>query len=416
MPENLIDSFGIPIVLFLLAALVYGIVNHGRTATLNYFVPLANALVHGQLGLSAAYSWLGEVVLGPNGLYNVVYPPAPAVVLTPFVLLFGVGFEQAQASILLGALNVALMSLVLDQMGFRRMMRVVLSLVFGFGTIVWYSAQNGTAWHFAHVVSIFFILLTILACQRNARTWLIGLLFAGAVLSRLPLIAAEPFLLAYLVYRTRREQDRDPTPFGVPDNRDPISLRMVDLDAYLRLAAPAAFALAIPLALYVAYNQLRFGSFFETGTAMIPGLLDSPVYRNGLFSMLAIPGNLVAMFAALPKVAPNFPFFQPPYVGSLSVILTTPLLLWAVMARPRDWFTVGCWVTVGLLLVPTLLRADPGGVQFGFRYAQDFYPFVFLLAARGLRGRIGPVAGIAIAIGFTVNLWGMVAAINNWWA
>ncbi|MDP9467813.1 MAG: hypothetical protein M3P32_03625 [Chloroflexota bacterium] len=416
LQENPIDSFVVPIGLFVFATLVYWFVNQGRPATLHYFVPLADAFLHGQLALSAAYSWLGEVVFGPNGLYNVVYPPAPAVLLMPFVLAFGLTLEQAWVSILLGALNVALISLILDEMGFTRFMRVVLSLVFGFGTIVWYSAQNGTAWHFSHVCSIFFILLTILACQRGARAWVIGLLFGGAILSRLPLIAAEPFLLAYLAYRSQRDVNRDRTPFGFPVGPEQIRWAAIETGVFLRLAAPMAIGLAIPLAAYLAYNQLRFGSPFETGTAMIPGLLEGDIYRNGLFSLQAIPGNLVAMFVALPEVVSSFPFLQPPFVGSLSVILTTPLLLWAAMARDRDWFTVGCWASVALLLVPTLLRADPGGVQFGFRYAQDFYPFAFLLAARGLRGRIGPVAWIAIGIGFAVNLWGMGATYFNWWA
>ena len=414
--EDPLDRYGIPLGLFLFALLVYYVVNHGRPATLDYFVPLADAFIHGQLGLDATYSYLGEAVLGPNGLYNVVYPPAPAVLLIPYVLVLGAGVEQVGVSILLGALNVALMSLILKEMGFARFMRVVLSLAFGFGTIVWFSAQAGTAWHLAHVVSIFFILLTILACQRNARTWVIGALFAGAVLSRLPLIAAEPFLLAYFAYRTQHEDEGDRTPFGAPSERDMIGWRWLNKDTYLRLVAPAAAGLSIPLALYVAYNWLRYGSILETGTAMIAGLPDSEIYRNGLFSVLAIPGNLAAMFLAVPTVVASFPFFQPPLLGSLSVILTTPLLLWAVRARSRDWFTIGCWVTLLLLLIPTLLREDPGGVQFGFRYAQDFYPFAFLLAARGLHGRIGPVAWVAIAIGFVVNIWGMGAAYFDWWA
>jgi dolichyl-phosphate-mannose--protein O-mannosyl transferase len=416
LQESPIDSFAIPIGLFLLATLVYAFVNQGRPATLNYFVPLADALLHGQLGLSAAFSWLGEVVLGPNGLYNVPYPPAPSVLLMPFVLIFGAGIDQVWVSVLIGALNVALISLILDEMEFSRLMRVVLSLVFGFGTIVWYSAQNGTAWHFSHVSSIFFMLLTILACQRNARPWVIGLLFGGAVLSRLALIAAGPFLIAYLAYRTQRQANRDLSPFGIRVGTEEIRPVGIDTRAFVRLAAPMALGLAIPLAAYLAYNQLRFGSMFETGTLLIPGLLQSDLYRDGLFTVAAIPRNLVAMFLALPIVSSGFPYLQPPYLGSLSIILTTPLLLWVVRARPRDWFTVGCWASAGLLLAISLLRADPGGVQFGFRYAQDFYPFVFLLAARGLNGRIGRAAWVAIGIGFAVNLWGMGAAIFNWWA
>jgi 4-amino-4-deoxy-L-arabinose transferase-like glycosyltransferase len=409
-----VDRWVIPLGLFVVAAVAYAIVNHGRPATLDYFVPLADALVHGQLGLSAAFSSLSDVVLGPNGLYNVVFPPAPAVLLVPPVLVFGTGFPQAWASILLGAANVAIMSLILARMGVSRQMRVALSLVFAFGTSVWFSAQVGTGWHVAHVSSLFFILLAIWACQRDARTWVIGLLFAGAVLSRLSMLAAAPFFLAYVADRTLRAPLDDRTPFGVIGLA--ASRRALDLRRYISLAWPMASALVFPLALYLVYNALRFGSPFENGYALIPGLSSVPAFQNGIVSLTAIPRNLFALLLASPSTAPGFPFLLPSLVGSMSLILTTPLLLWAGLARDRDWFTIGAWGSVALILVPTLLRADPGGVQFGFRYAQDLLPFLFLLAVRGLRGRISPLAWVAIGIGFAVNLWGMAYAFSGWWA
>lgn len=183
-----------------------------------------------------------------------------------------------------------------------------------------------------------------------------------------------------------------------------------------RFCGVGGAALAIPLALYLVYNALRFGSPFENGYALIPGLLQAPAFQNGLVSLFAIPGNLFALLLAPPSTAPAFPFLLPPLVGSMSLILTTPLLLWASLARDRDWFTIGAWGSVALILVPTLLRADPGGVQFGFRYGQDLLPFLFLLAVRGLRGRISPLAWAAIGIGVAVNLWGMAYAFSGWWA
>ena len=91
-------------------------------------------------------------------------------------------------------------------------------------------------------------------------------------------------------------------------------------------------------------------------------------------------------------------------------------MLWSIKARRPDWFGLGAWLAVGLILIPILLHADPGGAQFGFRYAQDFYPFLFLLTVRGLGGRIGFEAWLAIAIGLAVNLWGMGSTYFDWWA
>src|SRR5438046_2208670 len=158
-PATIVDRWLIPAGLFLAAWLVYAWVNNGRTAGLDYFRPLADAFLHGRLGLTEAPSYLNELVPGRNGLYWVVYPPAPALVMIPAIVFFGPDVHQEWISILLGAANVVLASWILEGMGVRRGFRVVMSLAFAFGTIVWFSAQVGNSWHFAHVVAIFFMLL-----------------------------------------------------------------------------------------------------------------------------------------------------------------------------------------------------------------------------------------------------------------
>jgi hypothetical protein len=164
-----------------------------------------------------------------------------------------------------------------------------------------------------------------------------------------------------------------------------------------------------------AYNYLRFGTPFENGYALIPGLLQEDQYRNGFFSVLNIPRKLYALFLTTPVEVAGFPWIQPRQLGGLSILLTTPLFLWAIKARRPDWFGLGAWAAVILTLIPILMHADPGGAQFGFRYAQDFYPFLFLLTVRGLGGRISFEAWVAIAIGAVVNIWGMGATYFDWW-
>jgi hypothetical protein len=129
-----------------------------------------------------------------------------------------------------------------------------------------------------------------------------------------------------------------------------------------------------------------------------------------------IPRMLYAMLLTAPVQVPGFPWIQSRELGGLSLVLTTPLFLWALKARRLDWFGVGAWASVVLILIPILTHADPGGAQFGFRYAQDLYPFLLLLTVRGLGGRISTEAWIAIAIGGLVNLWGMGSTYFGWWA
>lgn len=421
---RLLNVISMRIGLAIAAYLVYAYVNQGRRANLDYFVPLADAFLHGGVAIPTV-SYLNELVpIGQSGLGYVVYPPMPAIVVLPFVAIFGPNIDQAGISILFGAINVYLASGVLGRLGLRRLPWLVLTLVFAFGSIGWYSAQAGSSWHFAHVCATFFMLLAIRGTQVDSPLWLTGLCYAAAGLSRLPVLFAAPYFAAYLAYRAR-VIDLPVVPFGWTRPSANAFARSANAAAriggfgigrFVRLAIPFFCGAAIPLILYLTYNKLRFGSPTELGYGMIPGLLDEYQYRFGFLSYHNIPRNLYAMLLTPPRQADQFPWVQPALLGGMSLVLTTPIFLWALRVRSATWFTAGSVGAVALIAIPVLLHADPGGAQFGYRYAQDFYPFLLLLTAHGIGRRIGFEAWLAIAIGFAVNIWGMYATTINWFA
>jgi hypothetical protein len=404
----------IRIALAALAYLVYAYVNQGRPAGLDYFVPLADAFLHGRLAIPAE-SFLNELVPIGDGMGYVVYPPMPAVVLMPFVAAFGAGIDQAGISILLGALNVFLASGVLARLGLRREVWLALSLAFAFGSIGWYSAQSGSSWHFAHVCATFFMLLAIRGTQVDWPPWAIGIAYGAAGLSRLPVFLSAPFFVAYLVHRSRA--DSAGRPFGWA-RRITDADRVGRFDAVALVRGGLVFSAGVALLLlpYFAYNVARFGAPMEAGYDMIPGLLDEYQYRFGFFSVVNVPRNLYALLLTPPRLVEQAPFLQPALLGGMSILLTTPVFVWAIRSRSASWFVVGCWAAVGAILLPVLLHADPGGAQFGYRYAQDFYPFLLLLTAHGIGRLVGFEATLALALGFIVNAWGMWATTVNWFA
>jgi hypothetical protein len=234
-------------------------------------------------------------------------------------------------------------------------------------------------------------------------------------MSRLPVAMAAPFFVAYFLDRALRDASGDPTPFGWlgPDRPHAWHTRP-NLVAVLRLAWPAGLEVGLVMLAYLLYNDARFGSPWENGYALIPGLLQEAQYQHGFFSVVNIPRILYAMTLTVPAQVDDFPWVQPRPLGG--IFLTTPLFLWVVKARRPDWFGIGAWASVLLILIPILAHADPGGAQFGFRYAQDLYPLLLLLTVRGLGGRISTEAWIAIAIGGVVNVWGMASTYYDWWA
>jgi len=93
------------IIIAVFSSAIY-LLSEGPYSRLDYFVPLADAFLHGRLNILHPPSWLSELV-NFRGNYYVVYPPMPAVLLLPFVALFGPSFDQGILSVILGGLGVS---------------------------------------------------------------------------------------------------------------------------------------------------------------------------------------------------------------------------------------------------------------------------------------------------------------------
>ena len=130
--------------------------------------------------------------------------------------------------------------------------------------------------------------------------------------------------------------------------------------------------------------------------------------------------NVDYLFLQLPALYPSatdlaFPFFRPDGLG-MSIFFTSPGLLYALRAPWRQSRTWWILLAAVLVLIPTLLYYGGGWLQYGFRYALDSIPFVWLLAglaaARdGERGRgMGWLWRLLILFGVGVG------AIGVYWA
>jgi hypothetical protein len=123
--------------------------------------------------------------------------------------------------------------------------------------------------------------------------------------------------------------------------------------------------------------------------------------------------NLDYVLVHLPFPIAEFPFLRPDGLG-LSVLITSPGLLFAVRADWRDrraWWLLGAAVFV---LIPTLLYYGGGWLQYGYRYFLDSVPFVIALCglAAVRQGRIGLPWVALIAIGTVVMAFGVYWAFR----
>ncbi len=194
--------------LFALAALVYFSSNPGRTDFYDHFVWQADAFLHGRTEIAYPVSegpyrndYFQDVLPTTPGRAQVPFPPLPAIILLPFVAVWGLDTNAAAVAAALGALNVALCWWVLLAVAPRRDAALLGALFYGFGTVAWYAAMLGTTWFLAHVVASTFLFVAIgLALRADGqravrRGFVAGLAFGTAGIARLTTIFGAPFFV-----------------------------------------------------------------------------------------------------------------------------------------------------------------------------------------------------------------------------
>ncbi len=159
----------------------------------------------------------------PRGLLP--FPPLPAVVLLPFVALWGLATDAQAIFTILAALDVAICWWVLGRLAIRPAIRVGGTVFLAIGTVFWFTAQVTTTWYQAHIVAMGLTLLAVgvaVGADRGAdpgpsevhrgrtdgpftplsgrlptvdpRQFAAGLLFGLACTARLTVVFGAPFL------------------------------------------------------------------------------------------------------------------------------------------------------------------------------------------------------------------------------
>jgi hypothetical protein len=216
-------------------------------------------------------------------------------------------------------------------------------------------------------------------------------------------------------------------------------------DNWVRRGASAALGAAIPVVGLVLYNLITTGHLFhpayeylyQVETGFYPRLFPYLEYHPdwAIEDPRYIPQNLRLMLFGLPEILPACdgpetarrlfdaacPFVRPRADG-VSLLLTTPALLLAVPAV-RGWgrgrLVTGAILAIVLIALLNLMHFSQGWVQFGYRFSNDFVPFLLLLVALGmerLRGRRwAATIVVAVGVSIAVNAWGVAwGGILGW--
>ncbi|MDR2719687.1 MAG: hypothetical protein LBC03_02650, partial [Nitrososphaerota archaeon] len=172
--------------------------------------------------------------------------------------------------------------------------------------------------------------------------------------------------------------------------------------------------LAIPVGLNALYDYARYGVFTNIGYYLIPGIQEDPFFQQGIFNIAYIPRHLHAIFLQGPNVLPDFPWFQPNWIG-MGLFLTTPAFLFIFIGAFRGgWRSLNKKAALAILCIlpPIITHGTVGFTQFGYRFSLDFVPFLMLLTAAGMRENLGWTEKVLIILSLLINLWGVVSIIK----
>ncbi|MEZ4662897.1 MAG: hypothetical protein R2911_35565 [Caldilineaceae bacterium] len=399
-----------PAVIFALAWTIYwGTAVWGGNTTspqMAYFDHLADAFRRGQLYLANPPATHDLTQFA--GRWYVPFPPLPALLLLPWVMLRGLAATNTVLfSTLLGALNVMIIYLLLEALSQRGWSQLTttdnlwLTLLFGLGCVHWYMATLGSVWFVAQISTVTFVALSVWLAARYASAWPASIGLAVALLARPNVLFTWPLLLG--IYWTHIHP---PNLRVLASLREPAVSRKL-----LRWTMTSAIPLALAAALLLGYNLAHFGDPLDFGylTENVAQKLKPDLDRYGQFNLHYVSKNLWAMWLALPIWDANARTLTPDPEG-MSLFITTPALIYLLGARRRSPLVMGAWAAFALLLIPLILYYNTGWWQFGYRFSLDFMVPIMVLLAVGAGQRVSWTMKGLILVGIIVNAWGVA-----WW-
>ncbi len=335
---------------------------------------MADSFLHGRYYITDNPPWLSELILIARDKFAVVYPPAPAILLIPFLILFGSNFSQTIFANLIGAAIVCVSAILSFEITKNKLKTLYIILLTALGNILWFMSSVGSVWLLGQTVAILFLLLAILTLEKNKNSVLVGIFLGIAFLSRVEIILAFPFFYFLL--------EKHKTKFLI--------------------------GLFPSISFYLFYNFLRFGNFFQTGYSLIPGVLQEPWYSNGIISPFYILRNLKIMFTSLPSFKNTFPFIVPSW-GGLSIAITSPVFIYAFLNNLKKKEIYLSIISIIAILFLVFMHGESGYAQFGFRFAADFYPFIFYLIIKYLqKNNLKWHHWLLLFFSILVNFWGVL--------
>lgn len=342
------------------------------------YVILADAWLHGHVWVTIPGNWIDA--LAYNGHFYIIEGPLPALLLLPAVAARGLHSSQTLLSWILTAVATGAGWELARRLGVPWRSRIVLAIFLLFGTDLFFCGVFGDVWYIAHVAAACFTLLALVELVGAKRGWLVMLFAACAAFSRFSLVLAVPAYL-YLLLAS-----------------DSAAQRRSRLGGFAGVAAIAAI-------LWLAYNQARWGVWYDIGYSAWYHQDQAGMPTGSPFRLAYLPMQLNAFFVAGPALSRTWPYVAPMQWG-LALPFTSPALVLAFLARKPASLVAALWVATVLTAAPNFLYYVTGFTQFGMRHALDFEPFLFALMCLASRNGLRWWGTLLCSYSAVVGVWG----------
>lgn len=365
-----------------------------------YFHLLAQAMLEGHFYITDPPSTHDLVWFGGN--WYMAHPPLVALLMIPWLIASGgQKLNTVLFSGVFAAASVSLVYLLLNEMNKRKWLDVRqtdilwLCALFGFGSGLWWVSTSGEFWFLSQICALTFLALAAIIAAKNWPAWLVGGCLGLAMLARPTVFTYWPFLLGIAAESIFKRYGRAS---GVP---------------LIRWSFLSWVGVGMGVVALMGYNWARFGDITDAGSYRqnIASWLAADVVRYGIFSPHYFARNLGVVLVGLPELSPECRGLIKPSEQGMSILLTTPTLLYLARAWRRSPWVIGAWFAVAASLLLLLLYYNTGAWQFGYRYILDLIvPVMALLGlamgkAKSLPFRMTIVLSIAVnAVG--VAWWG----------
>ena len=306
-----------------------------------------------------------------HGKYYSAYPPAPALLLLPFIAIFG-HVNPILIAVLLTCLNIYLLYSIFNKLKIKEWLIPWLIYGFIFGTGYWFVLLTSHHMYgFAQVVSLTLVFLFLNELFGRNRAGLLGLFLGISFLCRQFTIILFVFGMGYLIHCYLTGADKK------------------SRKIFWRKAAVFGGILGCSVLVALWYNDARFGNPLDTGYSYM-NYIGIYKYRVGEYGVFSIHYVLINIYNYLLRG------FDIEFTGNglmqikgmdlfgSAFLMASPFLVAAFKTGWHKWLRISSWVTIGMIFTGLLFYHSNGREQVNTsRYALDFLPIMLILAGFG---------------------------------